>query len=782
MSRPLERSFTTEQAKKTLPKSNAVYSEEKKAELRARIDEAARQQEQSREQLQVEEENWTRTDSLAASQRFFSSAALGWGDELGLWVGAAIAANVVYPYYDLETTTSEQYKKAKKEYDEQQKAFKKKNKTEALLSDIGGAVVSPATYLAAPAAVAARLPRATPVARAIGEGAVFGAGEADAGERAEGAVTGAAFGGAGYVLGKVYTSPFRAADALTRRRVEGDLVDESGDFVPLTLAASKDDGSEAFIHQLYRDVVGPAFGGKVKIRKQEDVIIKKAEAAIESQEDVTRKLDQKIKERSAEIDEQIKQGVARFKEEQKNLIADKVAQSGDTVKPLEEKLKSFKSAKSDEIMQAAMSQTRQLLDASRFNFRNETFVNSFPAGASGADVQRILSEPNIGTRIRKLDDLWKVKGYRVAKNERFKIKEGEFEERLAKALQNDDYFQVNTVDFPLVKSLFKKAIDDMETFKDATGEISGKKLMALRARVGQLASSAADPQVKRAIYTLQDEMDKFMKGQLSPEKALLHDKERAKWKSTIILREAIENAQIDPAKRGYFDENDWIREVSRNNRWNQRYGTGPLNKRARLLEFQNASMEKTKAKKAFALAKVRADQIEKTIKEHRNQLAKTRERLTAEMQQKQARLRNKPEFAQEIAALNQSKEAATKELQEAEQILSTLKTLRSPQNPSWFHTLAASSLLGGIARFLTRSALTAPVVGAAVSSGLASPRTQRVIAGQTPAQQAVQSALQTPQAQQLARQLEQATVMTGTRSPVLLTDGRTNSPGMLTDQ
>ncbi len=106
MSSALERSFTTEQAKKTLPKSNAVYSEEKKAELRARIDEAARQQEQSREQLQVEKENWTRTDSLAASQRFFSSAALGWGDELGLWVGAAIAANVVYPYYDLETTTS----------------------------------------------------------------------------------------------------------------------------------------------------------------------------------------------------------------------------------------------------------------------------------------------------------------------------------------------------------------------------------------------------------------------------------------------------------------------------------------------------------------------------------------------------------------------------------------------------------------------------------------------------------------------------------------------------
>jgi len=772
MSRPLERSFTTEQAKKTLPKSNAVYSEEKKAELRARIDEAARQQEQSREQLQVEEENWTRTDSLAASQRFFSSAALGWGDELGLWVGAAIAANVVYPYYDLETTTSEQYKKAKKEYDEQQKAFSKKNKAVSLASDIGGAVVSPATYLAAPAAVASRLGRATPVARAIGEGAVFGAGEADAGERAEGAVTGAAFGGAGLVAGKVLTSPFRGADALTRRRVEGDLVDESGDFVPLTLAASKDDGSEAFIHQLYRDVVGPAFGGKTKIRKQEDVIIEKAEAAVESQKAFTKELDQGIQQRSAEIDELVTQGVARFKEEQKNLIADKVAQSGDTVKPLEEKLKLLrdKSAKSDEIMKAAMSQTRQLLDASRFNFRNETFVNSFPAGASGADVQRILSEPNIGTRIKKLDDLWKVKGYRVAKNERFKIKEGEFEERLAKALQNDDYFQVNTVDFPLVKSLFKKAIDDMETFKDATGEISGKKLMALRARVGQLANSAADPQVKRAIYTLQDEMDKFMKGQLSPEKALLHDRERAKWKSTIILREAIKNAQIDPAKRGYFDENDWIREVSRNNRWNSLYGTGPLNKRARLLEFQNASMEKTKAKKAHALAEVRANQIEKTIKEHRNQLAKTRERLTAEMQQKQARLRNKPEFAQELAALNQSKEAATKELQEAEQILSTLKTLRSPQNPSWFHTLAASSLLGGIARFLTRSAFATPAVGAAVSAGLASPRTQRVIAGQTPAQQAVQSALQTPQAQQLARAVEQAAVMTGTRSPGMLTD------------
>ena len=46
----------------------------------------------SREELEVEETAWSSEDSLAAAQRFFSSAALGWGDELGLW-GAAIAAS-----------------------------------------------------------------------------------------------------------------------------------------------------------------------------------------------------------------------------------------------------------------------------------------------------------------------------------------------------------------------------------------------------------------------------------------------------------------------------------------------------------------------------------------------------------------------------------------------------------------------------------------------------------------------------------------------------------------
>ena len=99
------------------------FSPQDLADLRKQMDEEMEASSKSREDLEVEETAWTSEDSLAASQRFFSSAALGWGDEMGLWISAAINANITYPYYDLETTTREQYLQLKEEYDAKQREF-----------------------------------------------------------------------------------------------------------------------------------------------------------------------------------------------------------------------------------------------------------------------------------------------------------------------------------------------------------------------------------------------------------------------------------------------------------------------------------------------------------------------------------------------------------------------------------------------------------------------------------------------------------------------------------
>ena len=61
---------------------------------------------------------------MYAAQRFFSSAALGWGDELGLWVAAAINANLIDPVYGLKTSTKDEYKRLKERHDKTQEEFK----------------------------------------------------------------------------------------------------------------------------------------------------------------------------------------------------------------------------------------------------------------------------------------------------------------------------------------------------------------------------------------------------------------------------------------------------------------------------------------------------------------------------------------------------------------------------------------------------------------------------------------------------------------------------------
>ena len=208
----------------------------------------------------------------------------------------------------------------------------------------------------------------------------------------------------------------------------------------------------------------------------------------------------------------------------------------------------------------------------------------------------------------------------MIKNKKFRFKSGELENQLQKALQNDDYFAVNTVDIPSVMKIFGRAVENTNFFKDPAGRIEGSLVSSLRSRVGTLANQAVDPQQKRALYTLQDEIDKIMKKQLTGKQKKAFEEEAGKWKSTVVLRETIETAQFDPIKRGFFDESDWISEVGKNNRWDSRYGTGPLNKTARALEFNLSQAEKSIAKRASNLGKIKARIIENEIKDHRKKL------------------------------------------------------------------------------------------------------------------------------------------------------------------
>jgi len=735
--------------------------------LRQQLDEEIKASSKSRQELEIEETAWSSEDSLAAAQRFFSSAALGWGDELGLWVAAAINANVIDPYFDVETSTKDEYKRLKERYDAEQEEFKQRQPTASTAADIGGAVLSPATYAATPAAIAGRLGQTGSLfARAGAEGAVYGAGEATEGQRLEGAGGGALGGLAGAGLVKGVTATLgKTADVISKRRVEGDLVDTDGDFLPITLAASNPRGAEGLIHTFYRDIVSPSFGAKGVVKEQEEVILNKAEDYLTAQKAFSTKLDEGIKNKEKLINEQMKDASAAIKNEAVNLKKVKEQELKGVIVPLQEKLKSLKTGKAEEIVDKATSETQKLLDARRLDFRNETFLNSFPAAATGQDIERILKKENIGERARSLDNLWQSKGYSMIKNKKFRFKSGELGGQLQKALQEDDYFAVNTVDVPSVMKVFNKAVEDVDFFKDPSGRIDGALVSSLRSRVGTLANKAAEPQQKRALYTLQDEIDKIMKSQLTGKQKEAFEKEAGKWKSTVVLRETIEKAQRKPEKRGFFDEADWIEEVSRNNRWDSRYGTGPLNKTARTLEFNLGQAQKSIAKRAANLGKVKAKIIESELKSHRNKLASSLAAIDSKLGSKKAALSRNPQLSSEIAQDISRKEKYSAEIAQLDQNLARLKELRSPKNPSWFHTLAATGILSGAA---LAAGVTGPVTAAGIGYGagklLSSPATQRTMAGQTQAQQKIQQFLQDDRTGRTADILGRAGGVIGSRS------------------
>lgn len=734
---------------------SGALSEGEINDLAERMSQARQNDTKSKEDAEVDNVAWTSEDSLASAQRFFSSAALGWGDEVGIWTAAVIAAAPVvgtYARYGLDTTVREQYDKLKAEYDQKQAEFEQRQPEAAMAAEVGGAIASPVNVLRAPVAATKLGQAATTGGRVAAESAVYGAGEAKQGERLEGAVKGAGAGLVGYgVLRSGLGLGGKTVQSFTRRRVEGDLVDDAGDFVPITLAASKPDGAEGLVHTFYRDVVAPSFGGKGTIRGQEERIVGKAEDWIKAQVEIAKNMDANLKVKIQEQKDALGDAMSALRTDAANQTKLKRTETASTLVPLQEKLRLLKSGKADEIAAKATSDVKRLLNARRFEFRNQAFSRAMPATASVADIQRVLSVEDIGQRMRALDELWSSKGYSMIKGKKIRFKKNEFEQALVKGISSDPVFKTLIMDLPGFQKNIQNAMRNVQQFKDASGRIDGDVVAAIRSHLGSIAANAGDPLLRKSYYMAQGKIDDIINNQLTDVQKLDFAKESGNWKSTVVLRDAVEGVRKDSAKRGVFDESDWIRAASDNNNLDKRYGTGPLVKQAHVLEENLRAAEKSIAKRATNLAKARAKMVEDTMKQHSAKLKQQLERINNELAAKKAKLRSNPEFAEDIAKATRLKEAKQMEIDQLKSQLDDLKRLRSPQNPTWYHTLAASSILGAAGKTAFKGA--ALLTGGALGKAMASPSMQRFVAGQTAPQMAAQRVIG-PRAEELARGAE----------------------------
>ena len=149
-------------------------TEEEKQRILQELENARQTDSKTIEQLKVEKTAWSSEDSLAASERFFSSMALGWGDDMQLWVQSQ--SESLYS----DESSEDIYKRLRTEYDQRQSEFKQRQPGAYMTADIAGSVASPVNFIpgvniAARAGMVGRAAQATRAASTGGRVAAEGA-------------------------------------------------------------------------------------------------------------------------------------------------------------------------------------------------------------------------------------------------------------------------------------------------------------------------------------------------------------------------------------------------------------------------------------------------------------------------------------------------------------------------------------------------------------------------------------------------------------------------------
>jgi len=733
-------------------------------QLKKELDDEIRKVNVSKAQRESDEVAWSEDDSVAAAERFFSSAALGYGDEIQLWYEAK--KDSIFSGENYEDV----HKRLREDYDLRQAEFQARQPGAYMAADIAGSIASPVNFIPG-VNVATRAGRALQTVGRVGaESAIYGSGEAGEGQRLEGAVSGAGAGLLGYgVLRGGMAAVGGTANLFTRRNIEGDLVDEMGNFTPITLVADKPTGSEGFLHTLYTDVIAPSFGGRGIISQQEKVAMEPLETLLKNKKKMSKDMSEGATKAKADVKKQFDAGSKALTKQFSAVRNSMEKEAKDkTITPLEDKLKLLADKKDTSIFAKATAQEDRINDALQHDFRNSAILESMPAVSTSKDVADVLSIPDIQGQMRALDNLWNQNGYKMIKDKKIRINVGNLETSFAKMIDSDDFFKVNAVDVPMFRNAITSSIEKVSKFRDKNNRIDGSKLAELRGDIGTKASAASDPQMRAALYKTQAQLDDLIRKELTPTQLKQFNAERAKYKSVVVLRDAVESTS---KIKGAFTPEDWHKALDKNNLWDKRYGTGTLRKEADDIISQISASKQSIGRRSNKLAKAKALEIEKVIQDHRDKLAKRVEQL--DIKERRVQLGREKDYEKAVeAAMNKPEiNKITQEIEDLDNKLIELKQSRSSEKPSWFHALAAHSILGSVIGFgagvggAATGAIVVPAAAYGLGKGLASPTGQRILAGQTAPQMATQRLLQADAtgrtADILARSIGRTGLLTG---------------------
>ena len=145
--------------------------------------------------------------------------------------------------------------------------------------------------------------------------------------------------------------------------------------------------------------------------------------------------------------------------------------------------------------------------------------------------------------------------------------------------------------------------------------------------------------------------------------------------------------------------------------------------------------------------------------------------MLEQVKKQRSLLRNNPEVAGKLAENTQRMKVLEQEIASSQESLLAINKARTPENPSWYHSLAATGTMAGAmsgAGVAAGGAVGGGLsLGASLKAGqvMSSPSVQRFLAGQTAAQTGAQKFVQTP----VGQQVRQVSPLLGARFGSMLT-------------
>tara|TARA_R110001606_G_scaffold254727_1_gene402693 strand:- start:42 stop:2315 length:2274 start_codon:yes stop_codon:yes gene_type:complete len=680
----------------------------------------------------LESGEWTSKDSLMGASLFIEGMTLGWSDEM--LTGVASAAQSFASDEDYSAV----YKRNKAAYEAETAAFKQRQPGAAMAAEVAGAIVSPLAKIKTASTLTGL------ALRGATEGGIYAAGAAGQDKTAAQVVVEAAKGAS---VGGVFGGAVGAGGWLFKRKVAEDLVDEAGKFTPLTIAtADKTTPSEAFVQSLYRDIVGPSYGGKGVIRKQEEAstkVITLKNVIDRTKEEVA---EAKINLNKAQ-DSLAAQSTVSKRKIKDDLVLEESVINGD-YRPL--------LGSKGLIINQSTAKIKNSIDNNNDAFRIQAFNDSLPVNIPKDKLKEILEAPNPNAAMGRLEKAWSEVGFQSTKKRSYKLKVDDLVTGINKEIADDTRLQLLAQNKSEISRVINNSLEILSTkINPKTGVIQGSDFTDIRSSLGTAAAAAPETSegiLQSMLYRkVQNVLDDKMESQLSGASREAFKKDRAAWRTHVILKDAVQGASGKAGVNGRFTPNDWVASIKRNSKINARQGEGPLRNQAETISKLNeSSAEKIKAAATRLQGwaeKTRDTGITQARLRSNSELAK----LETETASLKRRLSVDKTAPGKLAEAAKKKVAAEESLQKANEAQKEMDLARTPKSPGWFHSYAATGTLGAVVGGallgpvgLVSGALAGMGTGLAAGQALATPGVQKAIAGQLPAQMAVQNAARSP--------------------------------------